>query len=86
MVAHLAGFVWWLSQSLLSSNFLDWMVFPRWRCLRWRPVRREELVSISMFAEIDEISQGSIHANSLEKGSGASKFSWQPLSSPPFLF
>jgi len=33
MVANLAGFVWWFSQSLLGSNLLDWIVFPRWRCL-----------------------------------------------------
>jgi hypothetical protein len=58
MVAHLAGSVWWFSQNLLSSNFLDGMVFPHWRCLRWRPARRRKEVSISMFAEINEINQG----------------------------
>jgi hypothetical protein len=32
-VANLAGSMWWFSQSLLSSNLLDWFVFSRWRCL-----------------------------------------------------
>jgi hypothetical protein len=57
MVANLAGSVWWFSQSLLGSNLLDWIVFPRWRCLRWRPVREGEL-SASMSTKINEINQG----------------------------
>jgi hypothetical protein len=57
MVANLAGSVWWFSQSLLGSDLLDWIVCPRWRCLRWRPVEKGELASTSMFAKVKEINQ-----------------------------
>jgi hypothetical protein len=33
MVVHLAGLVWWFSQNLLGLSLLDWIVFPRWKCL-----------------------------------------------------
>src|SRR3954462_4946324 len=57
-VANLAGPVWWFSHNPLGSNLLDWIVGPRWRCLRWRPVRKGGLLSTSMFARIKEINQG----------------------------
>src|SRR3954465_6748416 len=58
MVANLAGSVWWSFQSLLGPILLDWIVCPRWRCLRWNPVRKGELVNTSMFARMKEIDQG----------------------------
>jgi hypothetical protein len=58
MVANLAGSVWWSFQSLLGPILLDWIVCPRWRCLRWNPVRKGELVNTSMFARMKEINQG----------------------------
>src|SRR3954471_9526098 len=70
MVANLAGSVWWSSQSLLGLILLDWIVCPRWRCLRWKPVRKGELVSTNMFARMKEINQGMDHRTCELSGEG----------------
>jgi hypothetical protein len=74
MVVHLAGLVRGFSQTLLGLDLLDWIVCPRWRCLRWRPVGRGELVSTGIFTKLNEINQG-MHRHTCElSGVGLRRF------------